>query len=58
MISMRRDHLGRYTGSTPVTLCLVGKPSDEFDSAIAITPDGKTYTVWKQGGISHLSPPS
>ena len=51
-------HLGNYTGDTPVTLCLVGKPSDQLDDAIAITPDGKTYTTWRQGGAMKLEPPS
>jgi hypothetical protein len=44
-ISAPPGHLGTYAGSTPVTLCLVGKSADDVDNAIAITPDGKTYSL-------------
>ena len=57
-ISAPPGHLGTYTDSTPITLCLVGKPTDDLDSAIAITPDGKSFTVWKQGGSIHLMKPT
>ena len=58
-ITMGPGHLGAFTGTTPVTVCLVGKPDPKaLDAAIAITPDGKTYTVWRQGGSTHLEPPS
>jgi hypothetical protein len=49
--------LGTYAAATPVTLCLVGKKIDATDSAIAITPDGKTYTVWTQSGSTSLTKP-
>jgi hypothetical protein len=49
--------LGTYAPATPVTLCLIGKKTDTTDSAIAITPDGKTYTVWTQRGSTSLAKP-
>jgi hypothetical protein len=49
--------LGTYAAATPVALCLVGKKTDTSDNAIAITPDGKTYTVWTQVGSTSLVKP-
>lgn len=57
-ISAPPGHLGTYTGAAPITLCLVGKPTDDVDNAIATTPDGTTYTVWKQSGSTHMRKPS
>jgi hypothetical protein len=37
-----------------VTLCLVRRSAATFD-AVAITPNGKTYTVWTQNVDRHFS---
>jgi hypothetical protein len=51
-------HLGRFGGGTAVTLCLVVTPDPQSDDAVAITPDGTTYVVWRQGGeTDHLTHP-
>jgi hypothetical protein len=57
-ISAAPGHLGRFRGDTAVTLCLVAKSGALGDDAVAITPDGATYVVWRQGGVDHLTPAS
>jgi hypothetical protein len=57
-ISSPPGHLGGFRGDTAVTLCLVAKSGPFGDDAVAITPDGTTYVVWRQGGSDHLEPPS